>query len=185
MKKLAILLFSVIVAMVASVTVFAAPSPGGTVIDDKYDLVGKVTMNDKAYSDVAVSLDGSADKVTDKDGVVKFEDIAVGTHKIAFSKDSKALDEITINVIKGEETKAVKTADDVYDVYVKSGVSTVYVNFKFISESDAILGGINSVGSDSPFSPPTGDIAVNAICIALLVAFSGIVLSGYFKKRHN
>ena len=185
MKKLAVLLFSVVIATVASVTAFAASSPSGPVIDDKYDLVGKVTMNDKVYTGLDVSLDGSANQATDKDGIVRFDDVTVGTHKFTFSKGSTSLDEITVNVIKGDETKAVKVSDDVYDIYVKSGVSTVYLNFELISENDVVIEGANSIGNDSSDSPPTGDYTVNAICIALLVAFSGIVLSGYFKKRYN
>ena len=185
MKKFAVLLFSIVIAVVASVTAFAASSPSGPVIDDKYDLVGKVTKDDKAYSGITVAFDGSETKVTGEDGTVKFEDVAVGTHKIFFSKDTTTLDEITINVIKGEETKSVKTADDVYDVYVKSGVSTIYINFDAASESDIVITGANSVGNDSPDSPPTGDYSVYAICFALMVAFSGILVSGYFKKRFN
>ena len=92
---------------------------------------------------------------------------------------------ITVNVIKGEETKSVKVSDDVYDIYVKSGVSTVYINFKIISEKDVIVSGANSIGNDSSDSPPTGDNILYAICLGLLVAFSGIVVSGYFKKRYN
>lgn len=185
MKKLAVLFFSVVVAMITSVTAIAASSPSGPVIDDKYDIVGKVTMNNKAYSDVTVLFDDSTSKVTDKDGKVRFDDVSVGTHKFVFSKDSNTLDEITINVIKGEETKSVKVSDDVYNIFVKSGVSTVYINFKFVSEKDAIIDGANSIGNDSSDSPPTADYTVNAICIGLLVALSGIVVSGYFKKRYN
>lgn len=182
MKKFAVLLFSVVIAVVASVTAFAASSPSGPVIDDKYDVVGKVTG---AGTGVSVSFDDDAAKELGEDGTFRVEDITEGTHKIVFTKGDKTLDEITINVAKGTDTKAEKVSDDVYNVTVKSGVSTIYINFNVLADDDYVITNANSVGNDSPDSPPTGDYSVYAICIALMVAFSGILVSGYFKKRFN
>lgn len=185
MKKLVVLLFSVVVALSASFSVFAASSPSGEEITDKYNVVVTVTKDGKVTSGYKVSVDGTVSKDTDSKGSVKFDNLTVGAHTIGFYKGDSKLDDIAINIQKGDKTEAVKVSDDNYTITVKSGVSTVYINVALDGENDFSIKNANSVGNDSPDSPPTGDFAMTVVALGFVISLAGVMITGYCKKRFN
>ncbi len=185
MKKLVVLLFSVIVAISASFSVFAAPSPGGDEITDKYNVVVKVTDKDgKATAEYKVSINSAA-KDTDSKGSVRFEDLAIGAHTIGVLKGDSLVDEIAINIQKGDKTEAVKVSDDNYNITVKSGVSTIYITLAQDGENDFSIKNANAVGNDSPDSPPLGDLSMTVVALGLVLSLAGVAITGYCRKRFN
>lgn len=184
MKKVAVLLFSIIIAIGCSFTAFAASSPVGPQIPDKYDVVGTVAKDDKAYTGVTITIDGSDSSVTDKNGVVRFDDLTEGKHTLKFSKGTELSDQVVVNIIKGDDTKSVKLDDGSYNITVASKVSTIYINFDVDKDGNVEITSASSKQNDSTLSPPTGDIAVSLVTFGLILSLVGLMATSLLKKKY-
>ncbi len=179
MKKIISFFTMALIAISASMCVFAASSPSGEQKPDKFNVVGNVNFS----ASVAV-LDDKLESKIDKNGNFRIDGFEAGTHILAVKNDSVELGKVKFTLSRGKETKYVLLEDGSYDITVAANINTIRIDFR-IDGDKIVISNVTPAGNDSPQSPDTGDFTASA-CVALLViSFVGIVSSVYFRKKYS
>lgn len=182
MKKIVILFFAVIIAVVSSISAFAVSSPSADPQEDKYTIVGIIVQDKKEVADVSVSLDGGTAVKTDAKGAYRLENVTVGAHKLTIEKETLK-GEINFTVTKGTETKLVKNADGSYTISVAQTVVTLDIPLSFDAQGKATILKVTPAGNTSPNSPITGDVF--GYLVATLAVVSGAAVLTLSKKSYS
>ncbi len=182
MKKLAVLLFAVIIAVSSSVCAFAVSSPTGQEKEDKYVVSGTVKQNDKVVDGASVSIDNGAAVTTDDKGTYRIENITAGSHKLVVTKGD-VTGTVTFVIQKGTETKYVQNADGTYTISVLQGVTTIDISLALDAQNKVTISNVNASGNASPDSPQTSDVA--GYVLAIVLAVSGAAAFSFSRKAFS
>lgn len=185
MKKIISFFTMALVAISASLCVFAADSPSGEVKPDQFNIVGTITKDGSAYSSVNVKLDDADNVTTDSKGSFRIENIKSGDHVIAITKDSKEIGTINFTIAKGNNTKFDKLDDGSYNISVAANISTLAIDFAIDNNGNVTITKVSAAGNDSPQSPGTGDV-FSVVCMTLLlISCGGVLTAAYYRKRYS
>lgn len=179
MKKIISFLTMAVIAISASVCVFAASSPSGEPKPDKFNVVGNVNFS----ASVAV-LDGKTEAKIDKNGNFRIDGFEAGEHTLVVKKNSDELGKVKFTISKGAETKYILLEDGSYNITVAANVNTIRIDFK-IDGGKIVISKVVPAGNDSPQSPGTRDVLVPVCATVLFVSFIAMISCVYFKKKYS
>ncbi len=179
MKKIISFLTMAVIAISASVCVFAVSSPSGEAKPDKFNVVGNVNFS----ASVAV-LDDKAESKIDKNGNFRIDGFEAGEHVLVVKKDSTELGKVKFTLSRGTETKYVLLDDGSYNITVAANVNTIRIDFR-IDGDKIVINKVVPAGNDSPQSPGTADIAVPVCVATFFISIIGMIFCVYFKKKYT
>lgn len=183
MKKILASLFSVILLISISICAFAVSSPTGDEKENKYNISGIVTINEKTSSGININVENISATVDSK-GKYTLKDITEGKHTLNFLKDGKALGTVVINIISDKsKTYSVLLDDGSYNIYVKESITNININFNFDEKTNKIIiKDVKPAGNDSPDSPQTNDI-LNEIILYVSILSAACLGFGVCLRR--